>query len=138
MPRQSKTKHVDVQTTPDGTYQCPEFHAFKNVCAFIVRSKTLYPDFRAFKFPHDQTFVRSKPKFVRSNFENFGIPLQTIVRSKTPMSRLSCGQKFLCVLRAFKSAYVLTFVRLCPDSFIYISCTQHFYNVFVSNIDNLG
>ena len=41
--------------------------------------------------------------------------VQTIVRSKKPLSRLLCFQEILRILRAFKGAYVQTFVRLCPE-----------------------
>ena len=43
MSRPSQTKHVYVQTTPDGTYLRPDIRAF------IVSSKDSYPDFCAFK-----------------------------------------------------------------------------------------
>ena len=96
--------------------------------------KCLCPDFRAFKNAYVLTFVRSKRKFVRSKNNNLCVHVQTFVRSKMPMSRLSCVpkenscapkiiicafmsrlscvQKCLCPdFRAFKNAYVLTFVR---------------------------
>ena len=108
------------------------------ICAFMSRlscvQKALCPDFRAFKNAYVQTFVRSKRKFVRSKNNNLCVHVQTFVRSKMPMSRLSCVskenscapkiiicafmsrlscvQKCLCPdFRAFKNAYVLTFVR---------------------------
>ena len=74
---------------------------------FFVRSscvqKSSCPDFRAFKIAYVQTFVRSKRKFVRSKFNNLCVHVQTIVRSKGLMSRLSCVQKCLCPdFRAFQ------------------------------------
>ena len=56
-----------------------------------------------------QTFVRSKGKFVRSKTDNLCVHVQTIVRSKNFMSRLSCGQNWLCPdFRAFSKG---NFVR---------------------------
>ena len=83
---------------------------------FVLSSclqKSLCPDFCAFKITYDQTFVRSKPKIVRSNFENLCVHVQTIVRSKTHMSKLFCVQKW-------------------------VGITQRFYNLFISSIDILG
>ena len=92
MSRPSQMESVYVQNLPDGKCLCPDFRAFKIFRAFIVRSKLPMSDFRAFKILYDQTLVRSKLKFVRS-----------FVRSKTPMSRLSCVQTCLCPdFRAFK------------------------------------
>ena len=92
----------------------------------------LCPDFRAFKILYDQTLVRSKWKIVRSfvrscpdyrAFKNTYVQtwfkiafkiayVQTIVRSKLHMSRLSCVQNCICPdYRAFKIAYVQTIVR---------------------------
>ena len=76
----------------------------------------LCPDFRAFKILYDQTLVRSKWKIVRSfvrwcpdyrAFKNTYVQtwfkiafkiayVQTIVRSKLHMSRLSCVQICMC------------------------------------------
>ena len=74
---------------------------------FFVRSscvqKSSCPDFRAFKIAYVQTFVRSKRKFVRSKINNLCVHVQTIVRSKVLMSRLSCVQNCLCPdFRAFQ------------------------------------
>ena len=74
---------------------------------FFVRSscvqKSSCPDFRAFKIAYVQTFVRSKGKFVRSKIDNLCVHVQTIVRSKRLMSRLSCVQDCLCPdFRAFQ------------------------------------
>ena len=70
------------------------------ICAFMSRlscvQKSSCPDFRAFKIAYVQTFVRSKKKFVRSKINNLCVHVQTIVRSKGLMSRLSCVQKCLC------------------------------------------
>ena len=65
---------------------------------FFVRStcvrKYSCPDFRLFKIAYIQTVMRSKRKFVRSQIDNLCVHVQTIVRSKYPMSRrLSCVQK---------------------------------------------
>ena len=130
------------------------------ICAFMSRlscvQKALCPDFRAFKNAYVQTFVRSKRKFVRSKIDNLCVHVQTIVRSKGLMSRISCVQKGLgpdflwvpkenscapkliirafmsrlsCVqralcpdFRAFKKAYVQTFVR--SKFFVRSSCVQ--------------
>ena len=63
------------------------------ICAFMSKLscvwKTLYPDFCAFKIDYVQTFVRSKGKLVRSKTDNLCVYVQTIVRSKLPMSKLS-------------------------------------------------
>ena len=111
---------------PDGECLCPEPPRWKVpmsrlscvpkenscapniiICAFMSRlscvQKALYPDFRAFKNAYVQTFVRSKRKFVRSKINNLCVHLQTIVRSKGLMTRLSCVQKCLCPdFRAFQ------------------------------------
>ena len=81
------------------------------ICAFMSRlscvQKPLCPDFRAFKNAYVQTFVRSKKKFVRSKIDKLCVHVQTIVRSKTLMSRLSCVQKCLCPdFRAFQKTFV--------------------------------
>ena len=110
----SQTESPDVQTVPFKTCLCQD-RPRRNVLKSRFSSVQNYLCvLRAFKRPYDQTFVRSKPKFVRSKFENLCVHLQIIVRSKTPMPRLSCAQKFSCVLRAFISASVQTFVRSCP------------------------
>ena len=88
---------------------CPDFRAFQKkkscapkliICAFMSRlscvQKSSCPDFRAFKIAYVQTFVRSKRKFVRSKINNLCVHVQTIVRSKVLMSRLSCVQNCLC------------------------------------------
>ena len=132
-----KLPHFEV---PDRISIFVRFRTLENLCAFFVRSKTLCPDFCAFKITYDQIFERSKPKFVHSNFDNLCVHVQTIVRSKTHVSRFLSGQKLLCVLHAFKSAYA-QIMRLCPlrlfASFIHISCTQRFHNVFISSKDIL-
>ena len=81
--------------------------------------KALCPDFRAFKNAYVQTFVRSKLPMSRLSCvpkENSCAPKLIICAF---MSRLSCVQKALCPdYRAFKGLYVQTFVRskyLCPD-----------------------
>ena len=70
------------------------------ICAFMSRlscvQKALCPDFRAFKIAYVQTFVRSKGEFVCSKIDYLCVHVQTIVRSKGLMSRLSCVQKCLC------------------------------------------
>ena len=70
------------------------------------------PDYRAFKSPHVQTFVRSKLPMSRLSCvpkENSCAPKLIICAF---MSRLSCVQKALCPdFRAFKNAYVQTFLR---------------------------
>ena len=93
MSRPSQTESADVQT----------FVRSK----FFVRSscvqKSSCPDFRAFKVAYVQTIVRSKRKFVRSKINNLCVHVQTIVRSKVLMSRLSCVQNCLCPdFRAFQ------------------------------------
>ena len=86
---------------------CPDFRAFKMAYVqtfvqskFFVRSscvqKSSNPDFRAFKIAYFQTLVRSKGKFVRFKIDNLFGHVQTIVRSKDLMSRLSCVQNGLC------------------------------------------
>ena len=94
------------------------------ICAFKPRilcvRKTLCPDFRAFKIAYVQTFVRFTGKLVRSKVGNLCVYVQTIVRSKVLMSRLSCVQSCPCPdihafqrkIRALKNWY---FVRSCPD-----------------------
>ena len=101
IPRQPQTERTYVQ-------------AFVRSKIFLRSScvpKTLCPDFCASKIRHDQTYVHFKPKFVRACFKIFWVHVQTIVRSKTPMSRHSWGQTLLCVLRAFQRPYVQIFVR---------------------------
>ena len=103
------------------------FCAFKNICAFFVCSKVLCLELRVFKITNDQTLVGSKPKFMRTEFENLFVHFQTILLSKTTMARLSCVQK--CVypnFRAFMSWHI--------TSFIHISFTQRFYNAFILSI----
>ena len=102
---------------------------------FFVRSscvqKSSCPDFRAFKITYVQTFVRSKVKFVRSKIDNLCVHVQTIVRSKGLMSRLSCVRKCLCpdllwvpkenscapklIICAFMSRLSCVQKGLCPD-----------------------
>ena len=94
MSKQSQTKNFYVQTAPDGTYLCPYFRAFKNICSFFVRSKYLisrlscvqsyiWPDFRAFQNQNSCAHFLKISAF---------------------MSRLSCVQKHLCPdFRAFKN-----------------------------------
>ena len=78
-----------------------------------------------------QTFVLSKRKFVRSKIDNLCVHVQTIVRSKGLMSRLSCVQKCLypdlsclpkenscapkLINRAFMSRLSCVQRALCPD-----------------------
>ena len=92
--------------------------------------KSLRHGFHAFKITFDQNFVLSKRKFVRSNFENSCLLVQTIMRLKTTMSRLSCVKRCVC----------LDFRAFCPEflPFFYISCSQRFYNVFISGINIIG
>ena len=76
---------------------------------FFVRSSCVH---RAFKSPHVQTFVRTKLPMSRLSC----VPKEKSCAPKLIifafMSRLSCGQKTLCPdFRAFKIAYVQTFVR---------------------------
>ena len=102
---------------------------------FFVRSSCVQKfscrDFRAFKIAYVQTFVRSKRKFVRSKIDNLCVHVQTIVRSKGLMSRLSCVQKCLCpdllwvpkenscapklIICAFISRLSCVQRALCPD-----------------------
>ena len=92
----------------------------KNLCApnwkicalqiwYFMRS---CPDYRAFKSPQVQTFVRSKLPMSRFSCvpkENSCAPKLIICAF---MSRLSCVRKTLYPdFRAFKTAYVQTFVR---------------------------
>ena len=58
--------------------------------------KTLCPEFCAFKTANVQTFVHSKGKLVRSKIYKLCVYVQTIVRSKDLMSRISCVQNCLC------------------------------------------
>ena len=64
------------------------------LCAFMSSlscvQKTLCPVFCAFKISYVQTFMRPKGKFGRSKIENLCVNVQTIVRSKDLLSRLSC------------------------------------------------
>ena len=103
--------------------------------AFMSRlscvQKSSCPDFRAFKIAYVQTFVRSKGKFVRSKIDNLCVHVQTIVRSKRLMSRLSCVQKCPCpdflwvskenscapklIICAFMSRLSCVRNALCPD-----------------------
>ena len=94
------------------------------ICAFMPRilcvRKTLCPDFRAFKIACVQTFVRSTGKLVRSKVGNLCVYIQTIVRSKVLMSRLSCVQSCLCpdfnaIQRKIRALQNWYFVRSCPD-----------------------
>ena len=96
--------------------------------------KSSCPDFCAFKIDNVQIFVRSKGKLVRSKIDNLCVYVQTFLCSKLPMFKLSCVPKenscapklifcafmsrLSCVrmtlypdIRAFKTAYVQTFVR---------------------------
>ena len=80
---------------------CPDFRALKSphVQTFVrskvpmsrlsCAQKSPCPDFRAFKIAYVLTFVRSKGKFVRFKIDNLCVHVQTIVRSKLHMSRLS-------------------------------------------------
>ena len=116
---------------------CVHVQTFVRSKFFVSSScvqKSSCPDFRAFKIAYGQTFVRSKRKFVRSKIDNLCVHVQTFVRSKLPMarlscvpkenscapkliicafmSRLSCVQKALCPdFRAFKETYVQTYVQ---------------------------
>ena len=66
------------------------FGILVSIQKIFVRSESLCPDFREFKIAY----------------------VQTIVRSKLHMSRLSCVQNCICPdYRAFKIAYVQTIVR---------------------------
>ena len=78
----------------------------------FVRSESQCPDFRAFKMAY----------------------VQTIVRSKLHMSRLSCVQNCICPdYRAFKIAYVQTIVRSFsfPDRVI-LNARRHLVRSFRS------
>ena len=78
----------------------------------FVRSESQCPDFRAFKIAY----------------------VQTIVRSKLHMSRLSCVQNCICPdYRAFKFAYVQTIVRsfFFPDRVI-LNARRHLVRSFRS------
>ena len=112
------------------------------ICAFMSRlscvQKSSCPDFRAFKIAYVQTFVRSKTKFVRSKINNLCVHVQTIVRSKGLMSRLSCVQKCLCPdFLAFQRKFVRSKINnLCvhfqtivrSKGFMYrLSCVQNTY-----------
>ena len=69
-------------------------------CAFKSRLScvrmALYADFRALKTAYVLTFVRSIGKLVRSKTDNLCVYVQTIVRSKDLICRLSCVQNCLC------------------------------------------
>ena len=66
------------------------FGILVSIQKIFLRSESQCPDFRAFKIAY----------------------VQTIVRSKLHMSRLSCVQNCICPdYRAFKIAYVQTIVR---------------------------
>ena len=112
MSRRSQTIHFYEQTATDGTYLCPDFCAFRNYCTFFVRSKDPFSDFCRLKITHDHTFLRSRPKNVRSNIETLCVHVQTFVGSKKTMSRILCI--VFCVLDAFRSAYVQSFMLSCP------------------------
>ena len=120
MCRPFPTKLVDVQTTQTKQIYVQCFVRAKTFVRSQCVQNSLCPDFRAFKILHDQTLVPSQPKFLCSNFEQFCAHVQTIVRSETPMFRLSCVQK--CVCPQFR-AYMFR---------------QRFYNVFISSIYILG
>ena len=68
---------------------------------------------------HSNTLVKIAVQGLRSQTENpyvQTVPDKTCLcldhlRRKVSMSRFSCVQKYLCVVRAFKSAYVQIFVR---------------------------
>ena len=86
----SQTESPDVRTVPYKTCLCqdrPRRNVLKSRFSCVQNYLCVL---RAFKRPYDQTFVRSKPKFVRSKFENLCVDVQIIVRSKTPMPTLSC------------------------------------------------
>ena len=94
------------------------------ICAFMSRlscvQKTLCPDFRAFKIAYVQTFVRSKGKFVRSKIDILFVHVETIVRSKDLMSRLSCVPKEnscapTLIFCSFMSRLSCVQKTLCPD-----------------------
>ena len=84
----------------------------KSICPDRPRRKVSMSRPSQTESAYVQTFVRSKEKFVRSKIDNLCVHVQTIVRSKYLMSRLSCVQNYLCPdYRAFKIAYVQTIVR---------------------------
>ena len=77
----SQTEISYVQTVPDKTCLCSD-HPRRNVpMSRLSRIQKYFCVVRTFKITYDQTFVRSKPKLVRSNFENLCVHVQTIVRS---------------------------------------------------------
>ena len=125
MSRPPQTKHTYVQT-------------FVHSEIFVLSScvqKTLCPDFCRFKI----TFLRSRPKNVRSNIEIFCVHVQNFVGSKTLMSRLLYRHRFLCswcVQKCVCPEFHAFMSRLIA-SFIKISCTQNFYNVFISSLEIL-
>ena len=108
----------------------------KFLCFLRVFKSPYVTNFCEFKTAHDQTFVRSKPKFVCSIFESVFMSsafkntyIQTFVTSKNfvhsrvTMLRLSFFQSCLSDFRAFKVAYVHTTCvqsYLCPDYRAYI------------------
>ena len=95
---------------------CPDFHAFQRKIRALQNWYFVLscPEYRAYvaKCPN---FRRSTGKLVRSKTDNLCVYVQTIVRSKDLICRLSCVQNCLCPLQkfvlsivesAFKIAYV--------------------------------
>ena len=101
-----------VQTVPDGKCLCPDPPRRKVPMSRLSCVQNFSCVHRAFKSPHVQTFLRSKLPMSRLSClpkENSCAPKLIICAF---MSRLSCVQKALCPdFRAFKNAYVQTFVR---------------------------
>ena len=101
----------------------------------------LYPDFFVFKIAYDQTVARSKPKFVRSNFEILCVHVQTIVRSKPLMFKPSSGQNNLCIdFRAVKKFCVFIVrskVSMSSLSCVYVQTSCQLCIVFDACLDIL-
>ena len=103
----------------------PSGKCVRSSCA----QNSLCHDFRAFKIIYDQTFVRSKPKIVRSNFEHLCVHAQTIVRSKQ-----------LCpdfrAVKNFCAFFVRSIVRMSRFSCVYFQtyrqfCSYKMYTTFL-------
>ena len=93
---------------------CRNFRAFQRKISGLQNWQfvRLCPDYRAFKSPQVQTFVRSKLPMSRFSC----VPKEKLCAPKLIfcafMSRLSCVRMTLYPdFRAFKTAYVQTFVR---------------------------
>ena len=86
----------------------------------------------ALKKPYVKTLVLSKLNTTSplcNQNRNLCAPiLNNLERFKTSMLKRLCVQKFLCVLRTFKKAYVQSFV--CLSSFFFIKVMHNFYISF--------